>query len=79
MIDGWRDPRSPAIPDVALTGDEFIHMLAIFAEVLPGSMTAHPLNRMPLGHPSPDCSCCQSIMHRSRSFVEYLEREGLAR
>jgi hypothetical protein len=79
MTDGWRDPQEPELPDPpALTGDEWIHVLAIFGETL-GPPFAHSFNRMPIGHPSPDCSCCASIMEKSGRYIEDLDGLGLGR
>lgn len=76
-VAGWRDPGERVIPDVTLTGDEFLHLCALYGEVLPGNPTAHARSRVPLGFPSPDCSCCQSIMEKSGLFLDYCERRGL--
>lgn len=73
---GWRDSReSVRLPDVVLTGDEFLHLLAIQGETLPGAPTAHPVSRMPRGFPSPECSCCRSIMDKSEGYRDCLDTE----
>lgn len=77
QVEGWRDEReSITLPDVRLTGDEFLHMLAIQGEVLPGNPTAHTASRVPLGFPSPDCSNCRAIMGKSDRFRQECERRG---
>lgn len=78
-VAGYNRPGETRIPDVVLTGDEFLHMLALQGEVLPGSPTAHTLPRSPLGFPSPDCSCCRSIMAKSSAYQDELERLGVLR
>ena len=77
MIDGWRDPSEGiTLPDVTLTGDEFLHMLAIQGETLLGNPRAHFHSRAVLGFPSPDCACCCSVMEKAKRFEGECKRIG---
>jgi hypothetical protein len=77
-VEGWRDTREPIrLPDVTLTGDEFLHLCALYGETLPGNPTAHAMTRVPLGFPSPDCSCCCSIVDKSGRFMRKCEEIGV--
>jgi hypothetical protein len=79
VVEGYRDPReSVVLPDVTLTGDEFLHIHALFGELIPGSPRAHYLSRVPRGYPSPDCPNCSSIMAKGQALIETCERMGVA-
>ena len=76
--EGYRDPLEPImLPDVELTGDEFLHIHALFGEHVAGNPRVHLASRAPRGYPSPDCECCQSIMAKGEAFLEVCERMGV--
>lgn len=79
MIDGYRDPaQTVAIPDVTLTGDEFLHMLAVVAETLPGEPPTHYGPDVMRGFWKPGCRACESIMAKAGAYSATCERLGVA-
>ncbi len=74
---GYRDPNETIrIPDVELTGDEFLHMLAVVGETLPGTPPCHHGPDVNRGFWKPGCPACESIMAKSEKLSAACERLG---
>jgi len=78
-VTGYRDPNEKRLPDVTMTGDEYLHLLAIQGETIAGEPAVHFASGVPLGMRSPGCRCCQAIQDRAVAFLDRLDREGLSR
>lgn len=74
---GYRDPRETiSIPDVVLTGDEFLHVMAIVGETLPGEPPCHAGPDVSRGFWKPGCAACKSIMLKAERLMEECTRLG---
>lgn len=79
MTAGYRDPRETIeIPDVTLTGDEFLHMLAVVGETLPGAPPCHNGPDSNRGFWKPGCPACEAIVTKAEALTRECERRGYA-
>lgn len=80
--DGYRDPDGVDLPDVDLTADEFLHVMAIAQETIPGGEPAH-YTLVSAGIPyirgfwKPGCPICESIVAKGEKLLDDAERRGL--
>lgn len=77
-MSGYSDPRETvAIPDVTLTGDEFLHMLAVVGELIPGAEPCHSGPDIGRGFWKPGCPACVSIMTKAAALDRACRSLGL--
>lgn len=79
--EGYRDPHGVDLPDVHLTADEFLHIMAVAQETIPGGEPAHLLvdGGTPYirGFWKPGCPICESIVKKGEQQLADAERRGL--